>query len=507
MSASSSPIDRLRAERLRLAREDPHDPAPWIAHANACLRAGLSAEAEEAMTQAARLARRPELWRQLAQFRFARHDLAGAIAAGRQMVALAPADSGSQLVLGRLLLADDRMEEAEQCLHRALDDPATRPAAALSLGRIALFLDRREDALAWFRRALEGRSPEPLALAQLLRHGRLASDAPEAREALRLAERDGLPPNVRAHLLFGHAECLLREARWKRCWSMLERANATMEEHFQRLGRVYEPRREERAISRLLALFEDPLPSLDEEAKEPVRPVFIIGMPRSGTSVLERTLAADDRIAPLGERPELGRIYEQAMTRLAREGRSPLDEPDTLRELRRRYFAMLPEAARGSPAWTDKMPANIHAVGIAAAILPEARFLLLERNSWRDHYFSLFRHPFSEGYFYASRITHIDHFAALHRRMAEHWKKVLGERCMTVVFEEFVSSPESVSEEILHFLELPAAAPKRRIPTPSGVRTFSHGKAHRRPDASRSFDASAFHAIIEHLLADEGRRP
>lgn len=514
MARPSSPVEKLRAEHLRLVRDDIRDPARWIAHANACLAAGLVREADSAMVKACRLTRRPALWRQLAQFRFARHDLAGAIAAGEEMIAIAPDDPALRLVHGRLLLADDRMEEAEDHLRRALVDPATRPAAALSLGRIALFLDRRMDALAWFRRALEGDAPEPLALAQLLRHGDVASDSREAREALRLAERDDLPANIRAHLLFGYAECLLRESAWMPSWTMLERANATMEDHFRHLGRAYHAAREERSIHRLLQLFEKPIPDLDttkeaacdDPPSEDGRPVFIIGMPRSGTSVLEQTLAADGRLVPLGERPELGRIYEEVMVRHEREGRFPLHDAKALQELRRRYFEMRPERARGAIGWTDKMPANIHAVGIAAAILPEARFLFMERRSWQDHYFSLFRHPFSEGYFYTSRIEHIEHFAGLHRRMAERWQQMLDGRCMEILFEDFVMNPDRVKKEILCFLKLPASPAKPAARGAQAVRTFSHGKAHQRAEPARPFDASPFHAMIEQRAKGVVRR-
>ncbi|RMF16078.1 MAG: sulfotransferase family protein [Alphaproteobacteria bacterium] len=430
------------------------------------------------------------------------------------MVALAPDDPALRLVHGRLLLADDRMEEAEDQLRRALDDPATRPAAALSLGRIALFLDRRTDALAWFRRALEGDAPEPLALAQLLRHGDLASDSREAREALRLAERDDLPANVRAHLLFGHAECLLRESAWMPSWAMLERANATMEDHFRHLGRAYDPAHEEHSIRQLMQLFEEPVSALDatkyaacdDPSSEDGRPVFIIGMPRSGTSVLEQTLAADGRLVPLGERPELGRIYEEVMVRHAQEGRFPLRDAKALQELRRHYFEMLPERARGTIGWTDKMPANIHAVGIAAAILPEARFLFVERRSWQDHYFSLFRHPFSEGYFYSSRIEHIEHFAGLYQRMAERWQEMLGGRCMEILFEDFVANPDHVKKEILRFLNLPASPAKPTARGAKAVRTFSHGKAHQRVEPARPFDASPFHEMIERRAKGVVRR-
>ncbi len=495
-------------------RERPRDPARWVAHAKACLGAGLFDEAERALTRACRLAERPELWQQLARLRFERRDLPSAIAAGERMIALRPDDAALRLVHGRLLLADDRMEEAQTHLRRALAAPATRAAAALSLGRIALFLDRREEACAWFRRAFENGRGEPLALAQLLRHDDLSSRCPEAHEAVRLAAREDLPPNVRAHLLFGHAECLIRDRAWDACWKFLERANAMMEEHFRRLGRSYDPEREEHAVARLVNLFDEPTCALDEtEARDEKgraasslrRPVFIVGMPRSGTSILERTLVEGTPVVALGERPELGRIYDETMARHRREGRFPLHDVKVLRSLRRRYFDMLGDRIAGAAAWTDKMPANIYAVGIAAAILPEARFLFLDRRGWRDHYFSLFRHPFSDGYFYTTRIEHIDHFASLHRRMARCWRRMTAGRCMDVVFEDFIADPQGTKARILRFLELPDDTAPGTARRTRSVRTFSHGKAHRRADPSRVFDASPFHAMIERRLDACGR--
>jgi tetratricopeptide (TPR) repeat protein len=179
------------------------------------------------------------------------------------------------------------------------------------------------------------------------------------------------------------------------------------------------------------------------------RPVFVVGMIRSGTTLTEQILSAHPAITPAGElrfwverSPMPGNKIEDVME-------SP--EADKLAE---DYLALIEGVSADSPRVTDKMPLNFMAVGSIHAIFPNARFIHCTRSPI-DNCLSIYMTPYRSGPEYAHDRENIVHFQKQYERLSDHWRKVIpADRFMDVSYENLVANQETVTKQMIEFLGL-----------------------------------------------------
>jgi tetratricopeptide (TPR) repeat protein len=187
-------------------------------------------------------------------------------------------------------------------------------------------------------------------------------------------------------------------------------------------------------------------------------PIFIVGMPRTGTTLLERLLAGHDQVRPGGELHDFPHQLLWAFDRSSREppDLAMLQQADTIdyTELGRRYLDRTRWRADGRERYTDKLPRNFALAGFIHRALPGARILHLVRDPM-DTCFSnlkqLFGAPYPHSYAMADMATHFRHYRAL---MA-HWHAAMPGAILDVSYEALVADPEAVAREVLAFCGLP----------------------------------------------------
>jgi len=200
-------------------------------------------------------------------------------------------------------------------------------------------------------------------------------------------------------------------------------------------------------------------PAAQGEGDGGPRPVFILGQPRSGTSLLERLLGRHDGIAAGGELQDLNYQLRYCCD-LA--GPPWLDLPLAQRaesadfaELGRRYLERTRWRARGRAVYVDKMPANFVNVSHIVRALPQARILHMVRGPM-DTCFSNLKEWFGGVYAHSyDQLEMADHFRR-YRTLMAHWRALYPDRILDVRYDELVTEPERVLREIVDFLGLPA---------------------------------------------------
>ncbi len=188
-------------------------------------------------------------------------------------------------------------------------------------------------------------------------------------------------------------------------------------------------------------------------------PIFVVGMPRSGTSLVEQVLASHSQVWGAGELPDLRCIYDQIGARAQQEGKPPevlekVPEP-VFEGMARSYLARLqslqPDPA---PRFVDKQPLNFRYLGLAAQLFPQGRVIHVQRDV-RDSGLSGFFQNFTQHQEYSFDLRHLGRFAGLYLRLMRHWREVLPRtQLIEVHYEDLVQSPESAIRSLLDRLGL-----------------------------------------------------
>jgi tetratricopeptide (TPR) repeat protein len=358
----------------------------------------------------------------------------------------------THLSLGWALQEEGRLSEAEPQFELARRMQPDAPAVHNYLGGLMEERGKLEEAEAAYRKALRiqpGFSLPRARLATLLR-GKTPEEDVAAIEKL-LAD----PTTVkepRGRLLFGLAQIRDAQGEYARAAELVQEANAITRE--RRTGqRAYSPPDHERFVDQLIKTFgADFFASKAGLGSDSRLPVFVFGLPRSGTTLVEQVLASHSRFHGCGELRVARRSFDAVCPAVSGAG-SPLDcakdlDRESIRKVADAHIAELrriagPSAERA----TDKMPDNYLYLGLLATLFPRATFIHCRRDlcdvavsCWITDFRSLY---------WACDQEHIASRFAQYLRVMEHWKTVLPVEIHHVDYEETVSDLEAVARRLV----------------------------------------------------------
>lgn len=378
----------------------------------------------------------------------------GLIATGRIPAALrllaharghAPQDPALAALEGAARRAGGDSVGALAPLRAALERDPGHAAAGNSYGLALLDLGDRAGAAAAWRQVVKA---NPRAADSWLNLSRLADFTAEPALAAALeaaAALDGLGPAERECLDFARAEAALQAGDGDGAFAHLHRANAARR---RTLG--YDRRRDAALFAGIAARLADlPGPPAPPPAAGAPRPILITGLPRSGTTLTERILAAHPGVHPGGEMDALTRAIRPLLAPDADTG------PGVLARIAAPYRAALAEAAGRSPVITDKMPLNFRWIGPVLAALPEARVVHLTRDPMAVG-FSLYRLRFSgRGNGFAYDLGDIGAYVRQERALMRLWRDRWGpERLLMLDYQALTAEPETQIRRLLDFCGL-----------------------------------------------------
>ncbi|PUB18788.1 tetratricopeptide repeat-containing sulfotransferase family protein [Yoonia sediminilitoris] len=185
------------------------------------------------------------------------------------------------------------------------------------------------------------------------------------------------------------------------------------------------------------------------------RPVLIVGMPRSGSTLVEQVLASHAQVASLGESPALSEIAQ--MARLRRHNgpemvRAIKQLPaKALQELAQRYLTGID--GQGAPRVIDKNLHNFELLGLFGAMLPKARIIHVTRDPM-DTCVSCYMQPLSAWHRYTQNLDTLGHSYVHYRQLMDHWRKVLPNPVLEVAYEDVIADLEGQARRMVDFLNL-----------------------------------------------------
>jgi len=223
-----------------------------------------------------------------------------------------------------------------------------------------------------------------------------------------------------------------------------EEANNLRRDQNQAEGLTYDRAVSESRTNRLIELFPMPLNPLLPASE--TTPIFIVGMPRSGTTLVESTLSAHSRVVAWGERVAMPQVLQAYMAALVtNDERAPPAE--VMQELASYY---LQDVASAAPAdhITDKNPINFEAVGLIARLFPNAVIINIRRNPLETG-LSIFRHELTKFLTFSDQLADIGHFYGQYARLVNHWQQLNPDRFVTIQYEEFAGNFEAALPALL----------------------------------------------------------
>ena len=400
-------------------------------------------------------------------------------------LAVVPDDAEARTGLGNTLHRLERFEDAVAQYEKVLAASPQFIEAHISLGLTLHFLDRSEDAIAHFERAIAVAPSDPhgyadlgntlvalgrmdeaqlrlekaVALAprsagcyyNLLASKRVKADDPHFAALKELAaEAESLPVNAQIDMHFALGKAFADIGEQERSFDHVLQANA-----LKRRQLKYDETNALGYLQRIRTVFTPELLRDKQGLGDPSDvPVFIVGMPRSGTTLIEQILASHPKMFGAGELREMGILLrrlrgpEQAVYPEA----VPALTGDELRRLAADYLRAVqsraPAAAQAARI-ADKMPGNYSTVELIRLALPNAR-VIFARRDLRDVAFSCFSLQFANGHEYTYDLAELGRFCRAYAGLMEHWRAVLPEGAMLEVqYEELVADFEPQARRIV----------------------------------------------------------
>jgi len=427
----------------------------------ACYMASLQADSGRAST-----------WINIGLLHVALERHALAEAAFRSALDLDETSAKASNNLGLSLQAMGRDEEAAAAFAAAVAFDQASGGAAFNLGQLRERQGAFAEAARFYREALLREPAHALARANLVE---LADpDDSIIAETTELLETRNVDPGDQALLDYALAKHFDQHGAHDNAWRHVTRANQLR----QRIAGAFDAAAQGDLINRLIARFSKEFFDQRKDWGSPdQRPLFIVGMPRSGTTLLEQILASHPEIHGAGELEhfalygqdypalfDLGAPYPECV------GALPREVVDTLAEAYTRHLASLdPTAAFVS----NKTPLNFLRIGLIKLIFPNAVILHCKRDP-RDSLLSIYFQNFAIQQTLSTDLKALGHYYLGYDKIMTHWSSLFASSIFDVKYHDVAMKPAPTIHRVLKFLGLPwdeaclaFHQSKRRVDTPS----------------------------------------
>jgi tetratricopeptide (TPR) repeat protein len=407
----------------------------------------------------------------------------------RRALARAPDFVAARTDLGQLLREQDRFAEAVECLRAAVATEPDNARTHFLLGGTYAPAGLTFDAIASYRRALQLNPRHAgawLGLAHTLKTvGRTAEAVDAYHESAKLRPNNGeiywSLANLKTYRFSDQEIAAMEEKLGSGGLSRLSEVNMRFAlgkawedrgdyerawEHYsagnrrRREEEWYDPVHTEVLNDAIRRVFDAGFLSARAGAGEPdPAPIFIVGLPRSGSTLLEQILASHSDVEGTAELPYIGRVASSLNLNRA----DGVNYPAAVRELDAAHLRRLGQdylrlahmhRRRGTPRFVDKMPNNFPHVGFIHLILPNARIIDARRDPL-DTCVSCYRQLFARGQPFTYDLVDIGEYYLEYRRMMDHWHAVLPGQVLTVQYEELIADFEPQVRRLLDFCGLP----------------------------------------------------
>lgn len=353
---------------------------------------------------------------------------------------------------------ENELQQAQDTYRQALQlNPQCAPALR-GLGQLLMQLGQVDEATTLYEE-LSRISPIQ-GWSQLIHARELPDDETVLERMENAARRPSMEGAVQSNLLFTLASAWERKGQYDKAWSLATEANAATKQHLNYRPEVHRTRIE-REMARFSKVFMESRKAwgIDSDV-----PVFVLGMPRSGTTLVEQILGSHSQVFGAGELslvPELIQKLNAWETKIGSRREYPecIDEmtEEESRQFAQKHLDELKAYSTTASRIVDKLPHNFEHIGLIKLLFPNAKILHLKREP-RDvamsNYFVDYGAKFG-GMGFAYDLSWIGEQLVDHERLIKHWNHVFPGQILEVDYDDLVEDVQGWAERIISYLGLP----------------------------------------------------
>jgi tetratricopeptide (TPR) repeat protein len=356
-------------------------------------------------------------------------------------------------LLGNLYTKQGRFEEAVEVYKVALDKQPNHGPSLAAMGHALKTIGRQEESIDTYRDCIT-RHPEfgeaYWALANL-KTFRFSEDEVATME--KYVDDEKLPDETRVNFNYSLGKSYEDQGDYDQAFARYDKGNQLRRPHEN-----YDPVQTEMVHDQIIETITPEFLEANREHGCPAPdPIFIVGLPRSGSTLIEQILASHSHVDGTLELPDLPRIIK-AINEQRPQGEG---YPQALRhygpelaKLGEQYLEWTERHRKGAPRFTDKMPNNFASIGLIAAILPNAKVVNARRHPL-DSCMGCYKQLFYKGQSFTYDLVELGEYYLEYQRMMDYWHDLVPHMVLDVQYEEMVSDQENQTRRLVEHCDLP----------------------------------------------------
>jgi len=347
-----------------------------------------------------------------------------------------------------------RHEEAIASYGNALEIDDSKVVALSAMAHQLKTIGRQDEAIARYRQGISVKPDYTEAYWSLanLKTFRFHDSEVDDMETL-LADRN-LKDEARVHLHNGLGFAYEARGDYERAFTNFDQCSK-----IRRKAESYDPVQTEDVFDGTIEIFDEEfVRQRSGHGCSDDSPIFIVGLPRSGSTLLEQILSSHDMVEGTQELPDLTIVTQQTRRERRQRERFPAAyqnfEPADWLRIGQHYTERTQRVRTGRPHFIDKNPNNFTSVGVIALALPDAKIINARRHPL-DSCFGTYKQLFAQGQSFSYDLNELGEYYLQYSRLMDHWHEVLPGKVLDVQYEDVVADLETQVRRILEYCGLP----------------------------------------------------
>ena len=448
-------LEEAEKELREILAQDPDDIKALRMLASIAMEANRFRAARKMLERAVEL--KPGFipgWNELANLFMKQDRYEQALGAVQQALDLDPRMVQAWITKANILTRAQRNEESLDCYRRALELSPRNAGALSGMGHVLKTIGRQEESIEAFRKCIKAHPAFGEAYWSLANLKTFEFDEEEVGLMEKMIADDQLADETRVNFFLSLGKHYENEKDYDRAFEHYRRGNDLRREH-----EIYDPVQTQVVHDRIIKVFNREF--LDDRKvwgdPDPA-PILIVGLPRSGSTLIEQILASHSMVEGTMELPDLSRVISELSKRSPRgveypEAAESLDA-DAVGMMGRAYLESTMRYRTGKAYFIDKMPNNFSSVGFLDLILPNAKVIDARRHPL-DSCLGSYKQLFFKGQSFTYEQFELGHYYLEYRRIMEHWREVLPGKVLDVHYEQMVGDQENQTRRLLEYCGLP----------------------------------------------------